>query len=64
MTTTIISNEKDRIIIKKKPEVWEIKSDKHLLKFWEWVQKKHLIPGDIVPKRRFKKYYRKKEEKG
>ena len=61
MTTTLRSDKKYMKVIEENPQIWEIKSDKHLLKFWKWIQKKHLIPGDVIPKRVFKKYYRKKE---
>ncbi len=58
MTNTIASEKDDNtIIIKSEPEIWEIKSTKHLIKFWRWTQKKQLLPGDIVPKRIWKKYY-------
>ena len=42
-------------------EVWNIKNTKHLKKFWKYLQKKKIMPGDIIPKRIFKKYFERSE---
>ena len=59
MVSTIKSKNDGRIIITKKEEVWEIKSNKHFQKFWKWIQKKKIMPGDAIPMRIFKRYYKK-----
>ena len=39
-------------------ETWEIKSEKKLKRFWKWIQKKKIMPGDIIPKKILKRYYK------
>ena len=58
MVNTIISERNGIYIIEGEPEVWESKSTKHLEKFWKWLIKKKLLPGDIIPKRIMKRYYK------
>ena len=61
MTNTIESERNGIYLIESDAEVWDIKSTKHLKKFWKWIQKKKIMPGDIIPKRIIKKYYRRKK---
>ena len=58
MANEVDNKDNDSIIIREEPTVWKIKSIKHLRRFWRWIQKKKLIPGDVIPKRIFKRYYK------
>ena len=58
MANTIASKRNGIYLIESDVEVWDIKSTKHLEKFWRWIQRKKLIPGDIIPKRIFRKHFR------
>lgn len=62
MTNTIKSKEDANIIVGNQEEVWIIKSHKKLLKFWKWMQKKKIMPGDKIPIRVLKRYYKRADK--
>ena len=54
MANTETSDLNGMYFINSEPEVWEIKKKG----FWKWLIRHRLKPGDIIPKRIFKKYFK------
>ena len=63
MTNTIKSKKnKNTIITREKEEVWTIKSTQKHAKFYRWILRNKIMPGDTIPKRILKRYYRRSKE--
>jgi len=58
MVKTLVSDMNDDFIILKESITYVPREDKSLDKFIKWMKRKEIKPGDIIPNRIFKKYWR------
>lgn len=61
MTNPIFISD-DTTIYAGAPELYIPKNIKHLKKFNKWAKKHKLMPGMIIPKRIFKKHFKRSED--
>ena len=57
-TAPSLLSDKNMIIFKEKEITYQIIDLKHLKKFYKWVRKNKLNPGDIIPKKIFNECFR------